>query len=125
MILKEIRDILGAEVLCCEEKIEQEQVECGFAADLMSDVLAFASNGALLITGLTNVQIIRTAQMMDIPAVLFVRGKRPQEETVALARQVGMPLLLASRTMFECCGKLFGAGLPAGLIASSRGRNGS
>lgn len=67
----------------------------------MSDVLAFCSPGALLLTGLTNVQIVRTAQMLDIPAVVFVRGKIPLEETVTLAKSSGIPILLAKQSLYE------------------------
>ena len=83
---------------------------CG--ADLMSDVLAFTKSDSLLLTGLTNPQVIRTAEIAEIKAVCFVRGKRPQAETVALAQEKGIPLLCASLPMYESCGRLYGSGLP-------------
>jgi predicted transcriptional regulator len=116
--LKEIVSCIGAEILYGENLLETVEIEKAYAADLMSDVLAFAWPGTLLLTGLTNVQIVRTAQMMDIPAVVFVRGKRPQEEAVALAKNVGMPLLISSMSMYETCGLLYKAGLSPCIIPS-------
>lgn len=118
MKLKEIVSCIGAEVLYGENLLETVEIEKAYASDLMSDVLAFAWPGTLLLTGLTNVQIVRTAQMMDIPAVVFVRGKRPQEEAVALAKNVGMPLLVSSMSMYETCGLLYKAGLSPCIIPS-------
>lgn len=118
MKLKEIVSCIGAEILYGENLLETVEIEKAYAADLMSDVLAFAWPGTLLLTGLTNVQIVRTAQMMDIPAVIFVRGKRPQEEAVALAKNVGMPLLISSMSMYETCGLLYKAGLSPCIIPS-------
>ncbi len=83
----------------------------GFASDLMSDVLHLIKPHTLLITGLTNIQSIRTAEMADLPAILFVRGKCPPPETLELAKQVGVAILLSPYTMFETSGKLFQAGL--------------
>ena len=89
---------------------------CG--ADLMSDVLTFTKARALLLTGLTNPQVIRTAEMADIAAIVFVRGKLPPPETIALAEEKGIPIIAAKHTLFEICGRLYQAGLtgcdPAG-----------
>jgi len=84
---------------------------CG--ADLMSDVLTFTHAGTLLLTGLTNPQVIRTAEMAGIQAVVFVRGKYPPPETIALAEEEGIPLLASRYTMYETCGRLYQAGLPS------------
>jgi predicted transcriptional regulator len=111
MNLSEIAEILGAEILTGADVLESTVVPNVYASDLMSDVLAFCSPGALLLTGLTNVQIVRTAQMLDIPAVVFVRGKIPLEETVTLAKSSGIPILLAKQSLYEVCGKLYAAGL--------------
>ena len=116
MKVQEIGAILDGEFLCGGEWAENMDVDFGYAADLMSDVLAFARAGSMLITGLTNIQIVRTAQMMDIPAVVFVRGKRPQEDTVRLAAQSRIPLLVTMKSMYETSGVLFAAGLPACII---------
>ena len=83
---------------------------CG--ADLMSDVLAFTHAGTLLLTGLTNPQVVRTAEMAGIRAIIFVRGKRPPRETIALAEEKGIPLLATRYTLYEACGRLYNAGLP-------------
>ena len=84
----------------------------GCGADLMSDVLAFTHEGTLLMTGLTNPQVVRTAEMAGITAIVFVRGKVPPPETVTLAEEKGIPLLASKYTMFETCGRLYKAGLP-------------
>ena len=111
MKLREIRELLNAEVLIAEEALDLVEVEKGYASDLMSDVLAFSSPGVLLLTGLTNVQIFRTAQMLDIPAIAFVRGKMPSEDLLKLAKEADMPILLTSMSMFESCGRLYVKGL--------------
>lgn len=116
MKLSEVVSCIGAEVLFGENLLDVVEIENAYASDLMSDVLAFAWPGTLLMTGLTNVQIVRTAQMLDIPAVIFVRGKRPQEEAVALAKNVKIPLLLSSMSMYETCGLLYRAGLSPCVI---------
>lgn len=89
------------------------EVQMGCGADLMSDVLAFTHEGTLLMTGLTNIQVVRTAEMAGITAIVFVRGKLPSPETIALANEKRIPLLASKYTMFETCGRLYGAGLPS------------
>jgi len=83
----------------------------GCASDLMSDVLNLIHPRTLLITGLVNVQSIRTAEMADLPAILFVRGKVPPPETLQLAQEVGIAVMVSPYRMFDCCGRLFQAGL--------------
>lgn len=83
----------------------------GCCADLMSDVLAYSRPRAVLITGLTNPQVVRTAQMADFRAIIFVRGKRPQQETIDIAIQENIPLISSPFGMFELSGKLHDAGL--------------
>lgn len=110
MKLSEVRDILGAEVLCGEENLDREVLSaCG--SDLMSDVLAFVKNQALLLTGLVNPQSIRTADMMDIHCVAFVRGKTPDEAILDLARERDITVLATPLRMYEACGKLYAGGL--------------
>ncbi len=111
MRLSEIAHFINAEILFGKELLEEIEIEYAYGADLMSDVLAFARPGSLLLTGLTNVQIIRTAQMLDIPAVIFVRGKKPQKEAIQLASSLDMPVLLCHKSMFETCGLLFKEGV--------------
>lgn len=77
----------------------------------MSDVLSYIHPGSLLCSGLTNPQVVRTAEMVDVAAIVFVRGKTPPEETIRLAEEKGIPLLLSPYTMFECCGRLWAAGV--------------
>jgi predicted transcriptional regulator len=111
MNLKEVVEILDAEVLCGENSIHNKEIENCYAADLMSDVLAFASPSVLLLTGLTNIQIFRTAQMLDISAIVFVRGKKPQDDLLTLAKETEMPILYTRSSMFDACGKLYTKGL--------------
>lgn len=88
------------------------EVNRGIAADLMSDVLRFGTEETLLVTGLVNLQAIRTVEMVGIPALVFVRAKIAPPETIALARQKRIPLLATRYTMYETCGLLYKAGLP-------------
>ena len=110
MKLSEIVAVLQAEVLYSEdlERIEIKQA-CG--SDLMSDVLCYSAQGSLLLTGLTNPQAVRTAEMSEISAICFVRGKIPPAETVDLARKNGIPLVLCEYSMYVACGKLYSAGV--------------
>ncbi len=85
----------------------------GCGADLMSDVLASIEPGAVLLTGLCNPQVIRTALMADVAAVVLVRGKTPPDATIDLAQKEGIPLITAPSGMFELCGRLHLAGLPS------------
>ncbi len=110
MILKEVKEILEAELLVGEESLDLEvKMACG--ADLLSDVLAFTKSGSLLLTGLIHPQVIRTAEIAEIKVVCFVRGKRPPNETVKLAKEKGVPLLCTSLPMYESCGRLYGSDL--------------
>lgn len=86
-------------------------VPCACAADLMSDVLAFAEPGSILVTGLCNPQVVRTAEMADISAILFVRGKHPPTETITLAAEKNVPLVATQHPMLEICGLLYAAGM--------------
>jgi len=86
--------------------------DCGAAADLMSDVLTYAPTRSVLLTGLINPQVVRTAEMAGILTIVLVRGKRPPPETLRLAEEVGIPLLSTRYTMYEACGLLYHAGLP-------------
>lgn len=109
MKLREIVEIVqGTPVFETDLDLE---VSCGGAADLMSDVLALVEPGAVLLTGLCNPQVVRTAEMADIVAIVFVRGKQPMPETVALAKEKGIPLVTTALPMFEACGRLHAAGL--------------
>jgi predicted transcriptional regulator len=110
MKLKEIVALVEGTVLSRGADLELTIAQ-GCGADLMSDVLSFAKERALLLTGLTNPQVIRTAEMADIAAIVFVRGKLPTPDTIALAEEKGIPLVASKHTMFEMCGRLYAAGL--------------
>ena len=97
------------------------QVVFGAAADLMSDVLSFARPGAVLLTGLTNPQVVRTADVAAVTAIVFVRGKIPPAETIELAEEVNIPLFWTSLTMFDACGRLYEAGLRHHFVESGKG----
>jgi len=88
------------------------EVRSGAAADLMSDCLRYDLSYALLVTGLANPQVVRTAEMADVTAILMVRGKAAPCETLELAREVGIPILCTGLSMFDVCGRLYAAGLP-------------
>ncbi|MEW6619212.1 MAG: DRTGG domain-containing protein [bacterium] len=111
MKLRELKEILEAEILTDTSGLEIEvKMACG--ADLMSDVLSFTKARALLLTGLTNSQVIRTAEISDIKAICFVRGKKPPPETIDMAKEKNIPLLVTNLPMYESCGRLYQKGLP-------------
>ncbi len=115
MTIKDISDILHAQVLCCEENVSLEvQTACG--SYMMSDVLAYVKNQSVLLTGLCNPQVVRTAEMMDIICIVFVRGKMPDEAMLELAKERGIPLLSTKHRMFNACGLLYDKGLRGGDI---------
>ena len=111
MTLKEIRELLQAEVITGEDRLD---IEINFAggSDLMSDVLAFGKPGILLLTGLSNAQSVRTANIIDAKAIVYVRGKKPDKMGIELALEKGIPLLSTKFMMYTTCGLLFGHGLP-------------
>lgn len=116
MKLAEIKKLLNADVILGEDLLDTVDVETAFASDLLSDVLAYSKESALFITGLTNPQVIRTVEVLDLVGVVFVRGKVPQMETVELAKRKNVPLLRTKCIMFETCGRLYGAGVKASRI---------
>lgn len=112
MKLSEVLEVIEGKVISGNADLDEE-VKMGCGADLMSDVLAFTHEGTLLMSGLTNPQVVRTAEMAGIRAIVFVRGKIPPSETIALAAEKNIPLLASKYTMFETCGRIFNAGLPS------------
>ena len=110
MKISVVKEILNAEVICGEELLEEE-VFSAFGCDLMSDVLAFVKNQGLLLTGLNNPQVVRTAFMMDMKAIVLVRGKTPDAEVVQLAKAKDIILLKTDERLYPACGKLYSAGL--------------
>jgi len=111
MKLREIINLLEAEVLVGDGIVDGIEVDRCFSADLMSDVLGRSHANGILITGLTNPQAVRTADIADIKAVCVVRGKRPEADTLSLAKQKEIPLFITKLTMFEACGILYMNGL--------------
>jgi hypothetical protein len=111
MKIREIVEILSGRIILENHELAEE-VPRGGAADLMSDVLAFGCEGMVLMTGLTNPQVVRTAEMAGINLIVFVRDKTPPMETIDLARDSGMTLISTGYTMYEACGRLYQAGLP-------------
>ena len=110
MKIRKIASLLGAEVLCGERQLDEEvQSACG--SDMMSDVLAFVKDQGVLVTGLVNPQVIRTAMMMDMRCVVFVRSKRPTPEMVELAKEHHIAVLASTSRMYEACGMLYANGL--------------
>ncbi len=113
MKIKTIAELLDAEVICGEDRLDTE-VKSACGSDMMSDVLAFVKDQAVLLTGLVNSQVVRTADMMDMRCIVFVRGKRPSQETIELAKSHGMVVLASAERMYQACGKLYSAGLKGG-----------
>ena len=110
MKISQVKELLEAEVLCCEEDLDTELCSaCG--CDMMSDVLAYVKNQAVLLTGLVNPQVIKTAEMMDMRCIVFVRSKRPTEDMLRLAAETDLVLLATRFTLFEACGRLYLNGL--------------
>lgn len=113
MTVNDVKEALGANIICGTEYLEKEvHTACG--ADMMSDVLAFVKDQSVLLTGLCNPQAIRTAEMMDIVCIVFVRGKKPDEGMIALAEERGIVLLTTGHRMFSACGMLYENGLRGG-----------
>ena len=116
MKLKDVEQVLDAQLAWtadCPGCGDREVLSC-HASDLMSDVLTLRGPGSLLLTGLTNTHVVRTAEIAEFVAVCFVRGKRPQPETIQMAQDKGIPLFGTPLSMYESCGRLFAKGLPSG-----------
>lgn len=110
MELGQVKEILQATVIVGETCLDR-QVKEAFGSDLMSDVLAFVNMDTLLLTGLNNAQVIRTAEMSDIHAIVFVRGKKPCKEVVELAKVKDIVLMSTKEILYTACGKLYQKGL--------------
>ncbi len=110
MKISTIKDLLDAEVICCEEGL-QSHVYSACGSDMMSDVLAYVKDQAVLMTGLVNSQVIRTAEMMDMKCIVFVRSKLPTAEMTELAQEAGIVLMATKKRMYEACGILYSNGL--------------
>lgn len=109
MTIADVKEILKAEAVCGENLDTEVRNACG--SDMMSDVLAFVKNQSVLLTGLVNAQVVRTADMMDIVCIVFVRGKEPTAEMIELAQERNIALLKTPMRMFTACGLLYQNGL--------------
>jgi len=117
MKLREVQEVLGARPawdIACKDCDSREVLSC-HASDLISDLLTFGGERPLLLTGLTNTQVIRSAEILDFVAICFVRNKEPQPETVKLAQEKNIPLFVSPLLMYESCGLLYAKGLPPGV----------
>ena len=110
MKISTMKNLLDAKVLCCKENIDRT-VYSAFGCDLMSDVLAYVNDQAVLLTGLVNPQVIRTALMMDMICIVFVRSKMPTDEMLALAKENGIVVMSTDKTLYTSCGLLYSNGL--------------
>lgn len=116
MTVRRISEILETKIVLGAEDLDSIEVSAACGADLMSDVMAFVKDKVVLLTGLVNPQAIRTADLMDIRVVVFVRGKIPTADIVDLARENGMIILSTKYSMFLACGRLYEAGLRGGGV---------
>lgn len=111
MNVKNIADALEAKLICGEQNMDK-RVGSACGADLMSDVLSFAKEDSVLLTGMVNTHVIRTAEMLDVVCIVFVRGKKPPADVCTLAEQTGTVILTCQQTLYEACGILYSQGLP-------------
>ena len=110
MKIRQIMALTGAAVVCGSGR-EDHEVQCAFASDLMSDVLRLNTEDMILITGMANLQVLRTAEMSDVSYILFVRNKKVTPEMLALAEENGIAVMQCKQSMFKVCGELYKAGL--------------
>lgn len=115
MTIGRIKALLEADVLYGEDTLDDE-VKYAFSSDMMSDVLAYADEHSALITGLCNPQVVRTAEMLDIVCIIFIRGKKADEKLLDMARERDLVVLETGHRMFTACGLLYEAGLRGGAI---------
>ena len=115
MTVKDVKDVLKARVLTGEDLLDQE-VRSACGSDMMSDVLAFSKDHSVLLTGLCNPQVIRTAEMLDIVCLIFVRGKKPDDSIIEMAKDRDLFVLATGHRMLSACGMLYSAGLRGGAI---------
>ena len=112
MTIADVQTILKAELVCGDDLTPEVHNACG--SDMMSDVLAFVKDQSVLLSGLINTQVVRTAEMMDMHCIVFVRGKEPTAEMIDLANEFGIVLMKTPLRMFTACGLLYQSGLTGG-----------
>ncbi len=110
MTINTVKNLLEAEILCGSESLEDE-VHSACGSDMMSDVLAYVKDQAVMLTGLVNAQVIRTAEMMDMKCIVFVRSKRPSADMLELAEEHGIAVMTTAKRMYDACGILYSNGL--------------
>ncbi len=111
MTIREVAGFLGCDIIFEGQNMDKPLTSaCG--ADMMSDVLAFAKHGCVLLTGLVNQHVVRTAEMLDVDCIVFVRGKRPPDELCELAKETGVTLMCCTHSLYAACGLLYTGGLP-------------
>ena len=110
MKISQIQELLEAEIVCGGDQLDRE-VSSACGSDMMSDVLAYVKDQAVLLTGLVNPQVVRTAEMMDMVCIVFVRSKIPTQEMISLAQEHEIVLMKTRKRMYEACGKLYASGL--------------
>lgn len=111
MTIRDVMNIVEGSVLCCEDLLDHP-VDTACGSDLMSDVLAFVKDKTVLITGLINPHVVRTAEMLDITCIVFSRGKLPSSEILEMALEAGIAVLSTRMTTYTACGELYTHGLP-------------
>lgn len=119
MQLQKVQELLEATVYAGQDAVADMEVKEACGSDLMSDVLAFVKEQGLLLTGLQNLQVVRTAEMMDMEAIVFVRGKVPTEEMIQAAERMGIVLMTTELPMFAACGILYHNGLSGGKAVAA------
>ena len=112
MKLSKLVQLIDGKVLT-DDSMEEKEIAGAMGADLMSDVLSSIKPESVLLTGLCNPQVVRTALIADIHAIVFIRGKNPAKETIDLANEENIPLVTTSKGLYDACGILYQAGLPS------------
>jgi predicted transcriptional regulator len=110
MTVRELAGIVDGKIICCEEKLSTT-IEYAFASDLMSDVLTVEKENLVLITGLSNLQTIRTSEMSEISCIILARGKKTGEEMLSLAKENNLILVESPHSVFHISGELYKAGI--------------
>lgn len=117
MKIQQVLNILNGELICGKSELLEYEIDYGYSCDLMSDVLAYVQNNVLLLTGLIHPQVIRTAEMLDIKAILIVRGKKPSEDIIDMANERDIVIIRTTHSLFTASGLLFQQGLLGEEIA--------
>lgn len=116
MKISRIQEILGAQIIAGNGDVNEE-VKYGYGCDLMSDVLAYVESDVVLLTGLVHPQVVRTAEMLDIKAIVIVRGKEPGRELIEMANRRDLVIMTTKHSLFTASGMLFDGGLKGEEIA--------